>query len=168
VRYLEAVGLDVGPDELDGLGACDLGRAAGEPAELIGDRHRLRDPGRQSRLRSGRLGLLGHRRRRARLLGCRRLGARRRGHQEEGPAENPSRRRHPPSGVLLARALVPRIGWKGGRRGGGGFMSGCGVRVTDSSGFPTNPFVFGPRAPDWRESEWGLMRRRNLYYSLRV
>jgi hypothetical protein len=35
-------------------------------------------------------------------------------------------------------------------------MSGCGVRVTDSSGFPTNPFVFGPRAPDWRE--WGLMR----------
>jgi len=99
-RYLEAVGLDVGPDELHGLGACNLGRAAGEPAELIGHRHRLRDPGRRPRLRGRRLGLLLGRSR------SRRLGSSRRGHQEHGPAENPSHCRHLRGGPPRTRARL--------------------------------------------------------------
>jgi hypothetical protein len=88
-QYLEALGLDVRPDELDGAGAGDLVGAC-EPAERVGDRHRLRDPALHLRLRR-----LRPRGRRHGLLGRR--------HEETAPMENPSHRRHRRPICLRAR-----------------------------------------------------------------
>jgi len=100
----------VGPDELDNLGAGELGRAAGEPAQLLGDRHRLHDPA--LLLRRRRVGLGDLWRRRFLRPRCRRR-ARRRGHEEPGPAENPSYRRHRRGNPSLSARARPEDldGW---------------------------------------------------------